>query len=271
MHNNINPSLTIKKAFNNWLIHKNSDWGMENFRSRKTMYVGFLHIIDLDVLEQILSDLISIYKKYFPSAGKQDFIDYTFGFTLFDLERFITRDLIYLGSPTIDSPFEYYYCSEGNGEIIDFAIPRDFSIQYYKQYYSNIIEVIRDVPWNKKITPQSERLDQIEQSLGIIENQSLSVLEWATIFYYVESKNLLPEAKSKLEKMKRFINDHNKKMSLNNFKNQYHKAVSRINEKNDYPINKLKAIIPYLEENYPDVVPRVEGDINFISTNLENL
>jgi hypothetical protein len=45
---------------------------------------------------------------------------------------------------------------------------------------------------------------------------------------------------------------------------KYYDAKKRINKKNDYPISKLEKIIPFLEKNYEDVIPRLKNDIIFL-------
>ncbi|MFD2518215.1 hypothetical protein [Salinimicrobium flavum] len=275
MHANVNLSLTFTEDFNKWLHHKDNDWGMEDFKSRNTLYVGFLHIIDLSVLKQIFYDLASIYKKQFPYAEKQAFIDYTFGFTIVDIERFISRDFGFLGSPTINSPLEYYYCSLSTGELIDFAIPKDSSIEHYKQYYRQAINLINNIPYNtasplpfncempkmSKVTDQSES-EELQNTKS--DNNQFSVLQWATIFYYVDESEFSTSTDTKINRMEQFMKEQSINTTLNNFKKNYYEAKNRINKKNDYPIRKLEPLIQYMEDNYPTTVNLIETDLRFL-------
>lgn len=93
-----------------------------------------------------------------------------------------------------------------------------------------------------------------------------SVPEWATIFYYADESKMLPQPESNQvkEKMKMFISKHQVDATFSSFKAKYYDIRKRINEKNDYPTSKLKKIIPFLRENYPPVVTKVENEINFL-------
>lgn len=63
------------------------------------------------------------------------------------------------------------------------------------------------------------------------------------------------------------MSKHQINTTFDNFKTKYYEAKKRINEKNDYPINKLKLIIPFLKENYKQTVTKVENEINFLEEN----
>ena len=90
---------------------------------------------------------------------------------------------------------------------------------------------------------------------------AFSVLEWATIFYYADETKLLPAHNTTQERMKQFMIDHSVSTTFNSFKSKYYTAKKRINISNDYPIDKLKLILPYLEENYKQTVTKVKNDI----------
>lgn len=100
----------------------------------------------------------------------------------------------------------------------------------------------------------------------IIESP-FSVLEWATIFYYVDETKLLSESRLIKTRFEQFMSKHEINTTFDNFKTKYYKAKKRINEKNDYPINKLELIIPFLKENYKQTVTKVENDIIFLEEN----
>lgn len=100
----------------------------------------------------------------------------------------------------------------------------------------------------------------------IIESP-FSALEWATIFYYADETKLLTESRLIKTRMEQFMSKHQVNTTFDNFKVKYYEARKRINEKNDYPISKLKLIIPFLKENYKQTVTRVENDIFFLEEN----
>lgn len=94
-----------------------------------------------------------------------------------------------------------------------------------------------------------------------------SVLEWATIFYYADETNLLPESRFIKTRIEQFINKYKIDTTLKHFRTQYYEAKNRINKKNNYPINKLELIIPFLKENFKQTVTKVENDIIFLEEN----
>lgn len=124
----------------------------------------------------------------------------------------------------------------------------------FHKHQLNIIQKFIDEisPIEKEFPPQP-----------IVESP-FSVLEWATIFYYADETNLLPESRFIKVKMEQFMSKHNVTTTPENFKTKYYDAKRRINEKNDYPIKKLETIIPFLEENYKQTVTKVKNDITFL-------
>lgn len=108
-------------------------------------------------------------------------------------------------------------------------------------------------------------LSQLTEKKQLKQSQ-FSGLEWATIFYYADETKLTSSDSTKIKRMEKFRNKHSIKTTFNYFKNKYSEAKIRINEKNDYPINKLEKIIPFLKENYKQTVPKVENDINYLTT-----
>ncbi len=112
-----------------------------------------------------------------------------------------------------------------------------------------------DLAQNKTLPPQP------------INESPFSVLEWATIFYYADETNLLPENRTINARIEQFINKYKIDTTIKYFRTQYYEAKKRINKKNDYPINKLELIIPFLKENYKQTVTKVENDIIFLEEN----
>ena len=104
----------------------------------------------------------------------------------------------------------------------------------------------------------------LENKLKSIQPQQVnenpfSVFEWATIFYYADETNLL-SGSNKKDRMNLFMEKHKLTTTFPSFKTKYYKASKQINKKNDYPIKKLKLIIPFLKENYKQTVTLVEKD-----------
>lgn len=100
-----------------------------------------------------------------------------------------------------------------------------------------------------------------------IVESPFSVLEWATIFYYADQTKLLTESRFIKTRLKQFMSKHQINTTFDNFRTKYYEAKRRINEKNDYPISKLKLIIPFLKENYKQTVIKVESDIFILEEN----
>lgn len=97
--------------------------------------------------------------------------------------------------------------------------------------------------------------------------KQFSILEWASIFFYADTTKLLsndPTIKTRIEK---FMGKYKIETSFENFKNSYSEAKRRINKIQNFPIKKLKCIIPFLNENYPQAVAKVENDITFLEEN----
>lgn len=94
-----------------------------------------------------------------------------------------------------------------------------------------------------------------------------SVLEWATIFYYADETHLLPESRTIKTRIEQFIKNNEIDTTCKYFRTQYYEAKKRINEKSDYPISKLKLIIPFLKENYKQTVTKVENEIIILEEN----
>ncbi len=114
----------------------------------------------------------------------------------------------------------------------------------------------------------SERYNSLQKEESNQDKNSsqskFSVLEWATIFYYANETNLLPEDRELTGRMDQFLKQQKIGTTLNAFKKNYYKARKRINETSDYPIKKLEYIKPFLEKNYSQTIAKVENDIEFI-------
>jgi hypothetical protein len=95
-----------------------------------------------------------------------------------------------------------------------------------------------------------------------------SAMEWATIFYYADAKNLVSDGKTLKSRLEAFRAKHNLSTTYKSLVSQYHRTRRRIVETSDYPIEKLNFIIPFLNANYPTVVTQVEEDIKFLQDEI---
>ena len=112
---------------------------------------------------------------------------------------------------------------------------------------------------------QLKILDDLQQNIDK-QKSPFSILEWTTIYYYAKETSLLPDFDTNKEGIEKFMKNHRITTTYEYFKNKYYDAQKRINKKKDYPIDKLKKIIPFLKDNYKQVVTRVEEDISFLES-----
>ncbi len=96
------------------------------------------------------------------------------------------------------------------------------------------------------------------------KKNTFSILEWTAIFYYALDSGLLAKEKNLIESFKKFIEKHQIKTTTKSFKSKYYQVKKRINHSNDFSIEKLEKIIPFLKEEYPKVVTKVENDIKYL-------
>lgn len=157
---NRKTDLDCINSLSEWLEFKDTDYGMKRYRSDRTQYVSFLDEIDLKELKLIIEDLISIYKKSYPYGTKEDFIEHIFSYTLFDMEKFITREYIGLGFPSKINYQYYNYYDLNFNEFLDFATPEKKTIEHFKQYYKQVIALINNIPFTKKVESNSTPLDE---------------------------------------------------------------------------------------------------------------
>ncbi|AOW10491.1 hypothetical protein [Flavobacterium gilvum] len=108
------------------------------------------------------------------------------------------------------------------------------------------------------------------EKLNNDSDQTFSIMEWATIFYYADETESLSDGKTKKERMNSFLEDNNINTTVKSFKNKYHIATKRINNVNDYPIKKLKLIIPFMKSKYSKSITKIENDIDFLTNELSD-
>ena len=136
---------------------------------------------------------------------------------------------------------------------------------------NDLINAYPEIKKDKNTSFYKYLIDQPQQVKEKNSNDvysSFSVLEWATIFYYVDDTKLLPQHKHVKQRMQHFMKVHGFSTSFETFKNRYYDAKSRINKENNYPIYKLEFIIPFLNKHYKQAVAKVENDIIFLKDYL---
>lgn len=140
-----------------------------------------------------------------------------------------------------------------------------FLSEYYLSLYKDNVKSIDFLQWQtdpqNKLSARRKKEDQ--------PKYNLSCFEWATIFYYAESANLIP-GKKKSDKATEFFKTHSLTFSEKSFLNNTSKANKRINTNNDYPLKKLNRILPIVTEYYPLLVGNITNDIEILRDEQAN-
>ena len=183
----------------------------------------------------------------------------------------------------IQKKFENYNIV--NGIISPYDITEFFSwisMAYPDENLPIIIEIAKKPNSYKKFHDYKERLfnnpDWSEEKefeylqKEIAEPQQIegfSVPEWATIFYYADSANLLSgnNTDSLQTKLNCFSEKHKIKRSINSLSNEYYKIKIKINEKLNYSIEKLNKILPFMNEHYKQSIGLINNDITYLEEN----
>lgn len=134
------------------------------------------------------------------------------------------------------------------------------SIHHYG-YYSGILFQLEE--WADKHPKIKEVFEDDSKESN---KHSFSNLQWAAILYYVDSIHQT-EGRDVTQKIKNFAKNYNIS-SESNLRNNYYKAKNRINQYQDFPIEKLKLIMPFMKENYPQAITLIENDISFLNEKL---
>ena len=116
---------------------------------------------------------------------------------------------------------------------------------------------MQPAPQITELSPEVSKCDELP------EGTRFSALEWATIFYYADESKLTSSGRTKKARIDDFMKQHNIQTTLGNMRTKYHAAKRDISA-NTYSIPKLSSIIPFLKANYPQVVTKIENDIEFI-------
>lgn len=157
-------------------------------------------------------------------------------------------------------------------DLMGFLTHNEKVIENYQKYPTKLIketqgeinQLIENIKAQKENSPKQLDSNSTNNVPQPIIKSPFSVLEWATIFYYANETNLLPESRLIKKRMEQFMSKHQLNTTFDSFKTKYYEAKKRINDKNDYPVNKLELIIPFLKVNYIQTVIKIENDITFL-------
>ncbi|MEP3209548.1 MAG: hypothetical protein ABJN95_10185 [Maribacter sp.] len=131
---------------------------MHRFRNT-TEDLTFIYILELDDLRLTLSKLLKIYKKFHPFSVKKDFILHIFGHVLSDLNEFILSEFTSVKILSNNDTIKFYYRFDPNTKrhLRFYALPSNKAINYYKQYFRRVIELIENVDFDsQKVNPSKQ-------------------------------------------------------------------------------------------------------------------
>jgi len=236
------------ETLNKWLDFKKNDFWMEKYRPENTLFIAFLHIIDLETFNEILHDLILIYKKSYPFGKKSDFIEHTFRYTLRFLEKFNNihySNFIYYSRPNGIRNYIYYYRNHLSiDEIEDYILEQPKDIKFYQQYYKKIVELIINVDF-----------DNINSETSIFSPQQT---ETKTDLNFIDFKNNFDNVDS-LTVYKHFkIGLVDKQHLTEDELNNYFKVAFELKKRPEMRfllknVRKKKAILAVFYEYYKDI------------------
>lgn len=135
-----------------------------------------------------------------------------------------------------------------------------------KNHLKFVEKWLKETDKNIEIERKAKKKNKIKKA--IISNNSFSVLEWAAAFYYANDSELISTNSFIKDRMIEFMKNHSIGTTFKNFKAKYYEARNRITKKNDFPIFKLKLIIPFMNENYKKSVSRIESDMKILTEEL---
>lgn len=210
----LNHTKTITKeieAIHAWIDWKDNDWAMKRYRSSRTQYIDFLEIIELGNFKELIHDLARLYLVDYPYSKTKDFIEYTFGYTLFELKRYVDIEFYFLSDiPNIQGLYVCNYFSREDNEFIEIIIDEKFTYDNYRQYYQRVIELIEEFDYShldNESKIDSEITDAEVISEKIPDELSEKVTKSKRLFNYFSEygfftidkvKNLSPNSKERL-------------------------------------------------------------------------
>lgn len=254
--------IEIIKTITNWIKASNYDFATEeNIKSIES--ISFLHEIKFDVLETFINDLISIYRKSYPYATEEDFINDNFIYYLEFLEVFISRQYIFTAPLTQDNYDFYKYFDKESRQYLYYVISNEKTIEHYKHYFKKVIEFIKGISFgNLNPNPIISTQNPDEE-----KENSFTAQQWATIFYFVSQSISTEDVIFSKAKLEDFIKLHNIKTSYNTIRNQYYKVQKMMIGEPDvgyYPIQKIEKLKPFLEQHHPETIAIFEKELKYL-------
>ncbi|MCH2229850.1 MAG: hypothetical protein MK105_05860 [Crocinitomicaceae bacterium] len=167
------------RVISKWMRYKSSDIFMSSYRPERTQYIQFLTLIPLDTLVSIFEDLKSTYLANFPFSEKNDFIYSVFDTTIGQLEEFVKSDHIIFGGVFKEESFDFYYSFNfefPEDGFKDYIIQSDKPIEYYKQYYKQVLRLIEEIEYpsiNSK--PSRKRISKSKEVADILKGGAISI------------------------------------------------------------------------------------------------
>lgn len=154
------------RMLHKWFDYQDSEFGVKKFRRGNTESIEFLSIIGLSELKEILNHFKNIYLKEHPFSEKTDFLESILGYNMFKIESFIDNQIIFYGPTWNDEPYEFYYYRDTKyptSEYIIYVLPKDKSIDYFKQYFRQVLKLINNIEYDKtsEKAPAKEAINQI--------------------------------------------------------------------------------------------------------------
>ena len=91
-----------------WIDYKDENEFMSKYSTDNTKLICFFEFIDLTTLKAIIIDLYNIYKKEYPFSVWEDFYEYTFTTSVFELQKIIEREYRAFAHVPKNSTYNYY-------------------------------------------------------------------------------------------------------------------------------------------------------------------
>lgn len=162
------------ESLHRWMNFKDNDCGMERYKTSRTQYICYFHIIPIDTLNDILNDLYCIYIKHYPYSVKADFIKHVLGTTIHEIKEVIEWDrgdyFTWLSNPPNETIYSYYYIFGNDKEFYDFGILDLYDINYYLQYFNRVLDLIE----NFTVKPKSK---SFTNDLDLLSNEQKRVVD----------------------------------------------------------------------------------------------
>lgn len=167
--------IEIVRTITNWIKASNDDFATEDIINNIES-ITFLHEIKFDKLEALINELVTIYRKSYPYATEEDFINDNFNYYLGYLEVFISRQYVFTAPPTKDKYDFYKYFDRESRQHLYYVIPNDKTIEHFKQYFKKVIKLIKSISFENldKITHTTDKsnFDDIKNNLSLYEGIS---------------------------------------------------------------------------------------------------